>query len=223
MAVLRAHASPSRAEHAAEQIRDAIRDGRYPPGTRLVERQLAAELGTSHIPVREALARLVDEGLVAREPHRGARVASLDERQLDELTSLRTTLEQLAVARAQERLTPRDEEELRRIVARMHETAERADARRFLALDRAFHERLWEMSDHALLLGVSAQLRARVDAFLHAVTSRMDRDALRSQAQAHVTLLEAICGGDRDRAQAAVAEHIAIAADRLRAMDPPPA
>ncbi len=223
MAVLQAHASPSRAEHAAEEIRRAIREGRYPPGTRLVERRLAAELGTSHIPVREALARLVDEGLVERQPHRGARVAGLDERQLEELTSLRTTLEQLAVARVQERLTSRDEQELRRIVAQMKQAAERADAGRFLELDRAFHERLWEMSDHALLLGVSTQLRARIDAFLHAVTLRMDHDTLRSQAQAHVALLDAICGGDRDTAQAAVAEHIAIAADRLRAMGTPPA
>ncbi len=223
MAALQAHASLSRAEHAAGEIRRAIRDGRYPPGMRLVERRLAAELGTSHIPVREALARLVDEGLVEHEPHRGARVADLDERQLEELTSLRTTLEQLAVVRVQERLTPRDEQELRRVVARMWQAAERADAHRFLALDRAFHERLWEMSDHALLLGVSTQLRTRIDAFLHAVTSRMDREALRSQAQAHVTLLEAICGGDRATAQAAVAEHIASAANRLRTAGTPPA
>lgn len=213
---LYAHAPTSRATHAAEQIRRAIRDGRYPPGTPLVERRLAAELGTSHIPVREALARLADEGLVEQQPHRSARVAGLDARQLDELASLRTALEQLAVARAQERLTPRDLEQLRDLVARMARAAERGDARRFLALDRGFHERLWELSEHALLLAVAAQLRARIDAFLHAVTSRMSRAELRGQARAHTVLLDAIASGDRAAAEAAVAEHIAAATDRLR-------
>lgn len=215
---LQAHASTSRAAHAADEIRRAIRDGRYPPGTPLVERQLAAELGTSHIPVREALARLADEGLVEQRPHRSARVADLDERQLEELASLRTALEQLAVARARERLGPRDVDELRSVVAQMARAADRGDARRVVALDRRFHERLWELSDHALLLSTSAQLRTRIDAFLHAVLSGMSRDELRAQAREHVVLLDAIAGDDPAAAQAAVAAHIATAADRLRAM-----
>jgi len=182
-----------------------------------VERRLAAELGTSHIPVREALARLTDEGLVEQRPHRSARVADLDERQLDELVSLRTALEQLAVARARERLEPRDVDELRDVVVQMERAAERGDARRVLALDRRFHERLWELSDHALLLSIATQLRARIDAFLHAVLLGMSRDELRAQAREHVTLLDAIVGDDA-AAQTAVAAHIATAADRLRTM-----
>ena len=65
------------ADRIAERIREAIHDGSYSPGTRLVERSVARELGVSHIPVREALARLADEGLVDRMPRRGARVAEL--------------------------------------------------------------------------------------------------------------------------------------------------
>ena len=54
------------AGRVADQLRDLIRDGAYAPGSRLVERSLARELGTSHIPVREELARLAEEGLVVR-------------------------------------------------------------------------------------------------------------------------------------------------------------
>ncbi len=214
--MLTAAAATSRAAHAADEIRAAIRDGRYPPGTRLVERRLAAELGTSHIPVREALARLAEEGLVEHRPHRSARVADLSERQLDELTSLRTALEQLVVVRAQERMTTHDEAELRELVARMERAAERGDVRRVLALDRRFHERLWELSEHELAQSMATQLRARVDAFLHAVLSSLDRDALRRQAHAHVAMLEAIAGRDPGAARDAVAEHIGAAAAQLR-------
>ena len=70
-------AQVSVAGRVADQLRDLIRDGAYAPGARLVERSIARELGTSHIPVREALARLAEEGLVVRLPRRGARVAEL--------------------------------------------------------------------------------------------------------------------------------------------------
>ena len=67
-----------------------------------------------------------------------------------------------------------------------------------------------------LAQGVATQLRARVEAFLHAVLSSLDRDALRRQAHAHVALLDAIAGGDPDAARTAVAEHIGAAAAKLR-------
>src|ERR1700678_3426683 len=65
------------ADKVADELRTAIQRGRYAPGTRLVERRLASELGVSHVPIREALARLADEGLVERLPRRGSRVAGL--------------------------------------------------------------------------------------------------------------------------------------------------
>ncbi len=95
-------ADDSLTDRVAGRIRDAIHEGRYPPGARLVERTLAAELGVSHIPVREALVRLTDQGLVERAPRRGARVATLTPRELEELSSLRIVLERFVVTRVQE-------------------------------------------------------------------------------------------------------------------------
>src|ERR1700693_616593 len=65
------------AEQVADRIRQAIVSGNIPPGTRLLEAQLAARIGVSRIPVREALTRLEAEGLVERTPYQGARVMSL--------------------------------------------------------------------------------------------------------------------------------------------------
>jgi len=204
------------ADRAAEQIRDAIRHGRYKPGERLVERRLAAELGISHIPIREAFARLEDEGLVERLPRRGARVAVLSLLELEELTSLRTVLEQFVVVRVQERLTPKSEAELRRIVGRMVVAAERHDVERVFDLDRQLHARLWALAEHSILLDVVTHLRARLDALLREATLRRPAAEMQVHAQAHVDLLESIASGDPERARSTMAAHVQDAADRLR-------
>ena len=96
----------SLADAVVDRLRAAISSGMYAPGERLVERRLAHEFGISHIPLREALARLTEEGLVVRLPRRGARVASLTPRMLEEVSSLRVVLEQFVVRRLKGRFTP---------------------------------------------------------------------------------------------------------------------
>jgi DNA-binding GntR family transcriptional regulator len=106
-----------------ERVREAILSGELPPGSRLVERRLAEELEVSHIPVREALARLADDGLVERNARRGSWVASLSLEDLDEISSLRVLLEQFVVVRVQERWSDAAERRLRAIVADMQKAA----------------------------------------------------------------------------------------------------
>ena len=87
------------ADRVTVELREAIFSGDLAPGERLVERKLAERLGTSHIPVREALTRLTQEGLVERLPHRGARVAALTSRDIAEISRLRTPPELFALDR----------------------------------------------------------------------------------------------------------------------------
>ncbi len=105
---------------------------------RLVERSLAQELGTSHIPVREALARLTEEGLIVRLPRRGARVAELSPRMLEEISSLRVVLEQLVCARVLERWTPAAHARLMRVARKMTAAAERDSTKAICELDVSF-------------------------------------------------------------------------------------
>jgi DNA-binding GntR family transcriptional regulator len=206
----------SLAERVADQLRDAIRSGDLAPGTRLVERTLARELNVSHIPVREALARLGEEGLVERSLHRTSRVASLTVRQLEDISSLRIVLEQFVVARAQQHLTPGREIALRRIVERMSTAASAADRRRLWELDLRFHEELWRLSEHPPLQEVVAELRGRIEAFLRVATQSLDADALHAHAEAHAHLLDAITTYDRDIACQEMTKHIEAAAHRIR-------
>ncbi len=212
----------SLADEAADRLRAAIQAGALAPGSRLVERRIAADLGISHIPVREALARLGEEGLIDRLPRRGARVATLTQRDLDEISTLRTVLEQFVVRRVQLAWGPAPEAELRAITTLMLEAAEDGDATRLASLDQAFHELLWRLSGHALVNELAAQFRRRVAGFLMRATLALSPDALREHADSHVRLVEAIASGDVARAEREMEQHIGTAAARIARALPEP-
>ena len=214
--VLTPISAPSLAETIAARLRMAIESGAYPPGTRLPERPLAADLGVSHIPVREALARLAEEGLVEREPRRGARVAVLTRRQLDEVSSLRIVLEQFVARRVQEAWSPATERDLRVIATEMVDAAERGDARGVIELDQRFHEQLWALAGHDLLNELAAMVRRRVTSFLVSATRALPPEELRAHALTHGALIRALASGDRARAERETERHISIAAERVR-------
>lgn len=205
----------SLADAVAERLRAAIWSGVYQPGDRLVEQRLAHRFGVSHIPLREALARLVEEGLVVRLPRRGARVASLSPRMLEEVSSLRVVLEQFVIRRLQGRFTPTAHAELQAIVDDMVGAADQHDLVRVHELDQQFHEYLWRLTDHALLMEVAGQLRSRVSHFFRAAAASLGPDGMRRHADTHQELLDVIASGDRRAAERAMERHIRAAAQRI--------
>lgn len=210
------------ADRVADELRAAIQSGELEPGERLVERKLAERLGVSHIPVREALAKLAEERLVERQPRRGARVAALTGEELAEISSLRIVLEQFVCQRVQERWSGRSEAKLRRIVASMIEAAERGEGDRMFALDRKFHEQLWELAEHHLLMDMTSQLRGRINGFLRATNNALEPADRIAHAQAHAEIIDAIASGDLELARSTMAKHVEIAAARIRIGVAPP-
>jgi DNA-binding GntR family transcriptional regulator len=209
------HAPVGAAGRVADQLRDLIRDGAYAPGARLVERAIARELGTSHIPVREALARLAEEGLVVRLPRRGARVAELSPRLLEEISSVRVVLEQFVCRRVLERWTTSAEAELAGLARRMTVAAERGTTKTVAELDVRFHETLWQLADHELLLEVAGGLRGRIERFLRAANAALAPEEVRQHAASHVELVDLLAAGDEDAVAAAMRRHIEVGAERV--------
>ncbi len=203
------------ADAVADRIRTAIWSGQYQPGDRLVERRLAHEFGISHIPLREALARLTEEGLVERLPRRGARVASLTPRMLEEVSSLRVVLEQFVIRRLKDRFTPEAYLELQGVVDRMVKAAEDHDLVRVHEIDQEFHQRLWELTDHTLLVELAAQMRSRTSHFYRAAAASLGPDEVRRHADSHQQLLDVIASGDRRAAERAMQHHVEQAAKRI--------
>ena len=123
-------------QRVAAYLRTAILDGTIPPGQRIRQEDIAERLGASRLPVREALRMLELEGLTELVVNKGARVPTLDTRQLDVVYRMRERLEPLALTESMPHLTHAQTEELTAIQARIETNTDVAE---FLRLDRAFH------------------------------------------------------------------------------------
>lgn len=206
---------PSVAAHVAELLRSAIYNGELEPGRRLTEQELAKQFGVSHIPVREALARLAEEGLIEHLPRRGSRVNSFDLATLTEISVVRRLLEQHVVLLVQNNLTTESSLVLRRMIRDMEKSATQRDVELLFQLDCDFHAYLWRLSGNTVLYEVTSLLRSRINHFLLAANRALSPTSLKDHARAHKYLLDAIASGDIPRAQAAMCEHIDLAMERI--------
>lgn len=123
-------------ERIAAHLREAILNGELAPGSRIRQEEIAERLGTSRLPVREALRMLETEGLTQLEANKSARVPALDRDELDTVYEMRERIETLALRLSLPHLTSEQESGLYRI---QEEIEENDDVGRFLQLDRRFH------------------------------------------------------------------------------------
>ena len=196
-------------ERVVASVREMILDGRLVPGARLGEVELAASLGVSRTPVREALTRLGAEGLVELSPNRGARVATWSREEIESIFDLRSALEPRLTALAVGAATPEDVEELDELARRMLEVGLPGDAQDLEALvplNRAFHDRLVQLAGHsALANALSAAVKTPLQ--LRNFHTYDERSMRRSLAH-HVEIVDAVRAGDPTWAQAVMTAHI---------------
>ncbi|HXZ44620.1 MAG TPA: GntR family transcriptional regulator [archaeon] len=194
------------AEQIATALRQAIADGKLRPGTRLLEVQIAREMGTSRAPLREALIQLGREGLVVRHPNRGTFVADLTEDLVREVASLRGVLEGFAASLAVKRLTQADLERLETILTEMLTVARRGDFPRMVEWDYQFHEYIMRASGHRLLYETWMGMDRKIRVYLSA-TNLMYAD-MKAVVQGHLSILQALRRRDPQRAIRVMAEHM---------------
>lgn len=186
-----------------QTLKSAILKGRLQSGTRLREAEIAAQIGTSRAPIREALRQLEHEGLVVNSPYKGTFVAVFTPRDIRELCSVRSLLEGRAVAEAMKRITPADLERLAKIMDEMSAVARKdMELWEFVEKDLAFHEEICRLSGNERLFRIWSTLASQTLLYLVMVTEAyLDREAV---ARTHVPAFEAIRAGDTGRAQAAL-------------------
>ena len=123
-----------------ENLREAIVEGGLKPGQRLMEVQLAEQLGVSRTPVREAIRKLELEGLVVMIPRKGAYVANMSLKDVIDVLEIRASLEGLAASLAAERITDEDIKKLENIVEEFKNSINELDVEALLRKDVEFHE-----------------------------------------------------------------------------------
>ena len=198
-------------ERVADWIRSEIVDGRLTPGERIGQEAVARKLNTSRMPVREALKRLHDEGLVTHVSHVGARVAVLDVAELDEIYLIRERLEPLALAESIPRLSAHDHERLREHVEEMEHCADPDDPSRWVTVDRLFHLKTYSAAPMPRLLEIIDGLWNRTQQYRRAY-SRLPTRFVTAHME-HRLLLEAIVA--RDPEEAATLSRVHIRRTRL--------
>lgn len=197
-------------------IRERIDDGRLARGTRLHQEDLAAELGVSRTPVREALRRLAAEGRVELLTNRGARVADIDPAAMPEPYEARLVIEPGAAALAARRDVPATlKRRLRGAIAAQRAGA--GDVQLSFAANRDFHLGLVEASGNQLLLQFAEHLWvARIGAAIYEQQAEtVERMLL--DADEHEAILDAVERGDARKAESLARRHVADALRRLTA------
>ena len=134
-----------------ENLREAIVEGRLKPGQRLMEVQLAEQLGVSRTPVREAIRKLELEGLVVMLPRKGAYVANMSLKDLIDVLEIRASLEGLAASLAAERITDEDIKKLESIVEEFKDGINESNVEALLIKDVDFHECIFKSTNNKKL------------------------------------------------------------------------
>jgi DNA-binding GntR family transcriptional regulator len=185
-----------------------------PPGSVLPESRLMQELRIGRTPIREAVQRLIAEGLVTHLHHRGTLVAEIRAVEVQQIYEFRALIEGQAARLAAQRMSPAQLEELQRIHGDMDRSVADQDVEAFVALDRRFHELLGRGSDNQYLENVLLKLynlHLRLWYFL-----ARKQGGLRETVHEHQEVIEALVRRNPDEAELAVRHYVMRVARQVR-------
>ncbi len=199
-----------------DELRDAILAGEFVAGQRLVEIDLCERFGCSRFAVRAAIPVLASEGLVDVQRHRGARVRVIPLAEAIEITEVRGMLEGLTAARAAQRATSADVEELQEIIRQMREAVLAVELVRYSDANARLHSLIRRIGGHQTATGIIERLRAQMVRHQFRLSLVPGRPTV-SLAQ-HERIVAAIAAGDAAEAEVAMRDHITSVIESLNAL-----
>ena len=200
-------------EKILETIRDAILKGSLKPGERVSEPDLAERFGISRTPIREAFRQLESEGYLEVIPRKGAVVASLSERDIEEFYAIKILLEGFAARMAAENLAAKDIERLETINERLKQIAKDGDVKNFFRVHNEFHEVFIKAAGNEKLYEMINQLVMRFKRLRLASLAHPGR--MEISVEEHRNMIEAFKQRDGERADNLVRHAATIGADVL--------
>ncbi len=194
-------------QNVADVLTDAIFNGHLKPGDRLNESQISRDLQVSRAPIREALQRLQEQGLVINSPRRGMFVVNLTEEDVQKINSVRLILEAEAFRLARARLTKLQEAKLTRMMEQL-ERSESASPSDRARLDFDFHRAIWHASGNDYLERTLHGLTAPL--FAHSVLRIVKSKKVRHIVYSHRPLVAYLQGKIQTPAEEIIAEHLRV-------------
>ncbi|MCI9124133.1 MAG: GntR family transcriptional regulator [Eubacterium sp.] len=195
-------------------LRKAILKGDLKPGERLMELQLASKLGVSRTPIREAIRMLEQEGLAVTIPRKGAEVAKMTEKDMEDVLQIREALDDLAVQVACDKMT---EEQLAELTLKMHhfENAVQDDQlEKIVEYDVAFHELIYEASDNPKLVTLLSNIREQI--YRYRVEYLKEKENYPTLVQEHRAIVDALSQKNKKRVADVMRIHIRNQAEAVK-------
>lgn len=196
-------------QDAYRRLMADIRTGVLRPGDRLTETELAKRLGISRTPVREAIRRLENDGLVAHVPRVGATIRKLDYAEISELYDMRAVLEGAAARFAARAASQVELSELEAIHTEMKEAADGGDAEALNLINRQFHDALLDAARNRFLLKAVEAIHTTL--LILGPSTLREEERAESAIAEHGAILAALQARDEERAEAQMRQHIEAA------------
>jgi DNA-binding GntR family transcriptional regulator len=203
----------SRDDDGYLRLRGAILRGDLVPNQRLVEADMSSAFELPRAAVRTALVRLEHEGLIEREPHRGARVRLVSEAEAVEILEARAALEGLAANQAALNITRSGADELRAVLDRQRAALAEQDLLGASDVNAQLHAKIVELSGHATAQRLISALNSQMVRFQFRTILIPGRPA--QSHQEHLAIVEAVTAGDAKKAERAMHRHLTRVAEAL--------
>lgn len=200
-------------EKILETIREAILKGSLKPGEKVAEPELAERFGISRTPIREAFRQLESEGYLTVIPRKGAVVASLSERDVEEFYAIKSILEGYAARMAAEKMSDKDIEKLEVINERLEKLAREGDVKNFFRVHNDFHEAFIRASGNEKLLELISQLLLKFNRLRMASLSLPGR--MEISVKEHRKILDAFKRREGELAESLVTKTAAYGGQQL--------
>ena len=187
-------------------LREAILRGDLKPGERLMEIQLASQLGVSRTPIREAIRMLEQEGLAVTMPRKGAEVAKMTLKGMEDVLEIRAALDELASQLACERMT---EEQLARLEDKkviFEKSLKTGNVKAIAEADVNFHDVIYEATGNPKLVNMLNNLREQI--YRYRIEYLKNADNYPILIKEHEAIYQSICNRNQDEAKEAIAIHV---------------
>ena len=187
-------------------LRQAILKGELKPGERLMEIALAEKLGVSRTPIREAMRKLEQEGLVVMIPRRGAQVANITEKDLNDVLEVRIALENVAIEKACDRMSEEEMSRLWLAAKEFEHTIAEGNLVKLAEADVAFHDAINMATDNQKLIQILNNLREQM--YRYRVEYLKNNEVYEQLLEEHEFLIQAVIKHDKAQAKDIICRHI---------------
>jgi DNA-binding GntR family transcriptional regulator len=187
-------------------LREAILRGELVPGERLMELQLASKLGVSRTPIREAIRMLEQEGLAITIPRKGAIVAGMTEKEMQDVLQIREALEELSVQVACDKITDEEIAGLRKNMKSFQRSLDTGDLKKMAQADVEFHDVIYQATDNQKLINMLNNLREQM--YRYRVEYLKNPDNHQQLLDEHEAIYQGIVARDKDAVTATMRKHI---------------